>query len=122
MGEDVTICACGYEVHEALKAADVLAEKGISAEVIDVYSVKPLDLPTLTRSIRNTGHVITCEEHSIIGGLGSAIAELLSTRCPVWMEMIGVKDRFGQSGTFPELLTAYELDCDAIVEAVDTLL
>lgn len=122
LGDDVTICACGYEVHEALKAADLLAENGISAEVIDVYCVKPIDLPTIVRSARKTGAVVCAEEHSVIGGMGSAVAEVLAQCCPTPMEFVGVKDRFGQSGSFEELAAAYELDCAAIMDATDTLL
>jgi transketolase len=122
MGDDITILACGYEVHEALKAADVLAEDGVSAEVIDVYSIKPLDYPNVLRSARKTGKVICCEEHELQGGLGEAVAAILAEFYPVPMLRVGVKDKFGQSGTFEELLAAYELDSEAILEAADSLL
>lgn len=122
MGEDITILATGYEVHEALKAASVLEENGVSADVIDVYSIKPLDYPNIVRSARKTGRVICAEEHQINAGLGDAVAACLSEMCPTPLIRIAVKDKFGQSGTFEELLTAYELDSAAILDAADTLL
>lgn len=121
-GGDVTIAACGLEVAQALEAADLLAAQGISAEVIDVFSVKPLDEETLLDSVRKTGCVVTCEEHSVIGGLGSAVCELVAEREPVPVARVGVKDRFGTSGELEELLSAYSLDASAIVDAVKVVL
>ena len=120
-GKDVTIVACGVEVEQALKAADVLADKGISAEVIDAFSVKPLDEQTIVASARKTGAVVVAEEHSIIGGLGSAVAEALAAKHPVPIEFVGVRDCFGKSGEYEELCSFFELDCSAIVEAVKRL-
>ncbi len=117
-GDDVTIAACGVEVEQALKAAEALAEEGVSAEVIDVFSIKPLDGETLVASARKTGRVVTVEEHSIYGGLGSAVCELLSERCPVPVSRVGMRDAFGKSGEYEELLEYFSLDARAIVEAV----
>jgi transketolase len=120
-GGDVTIVACGAEVQEALRAADMLKQQGISAEVIDAFSVKPLDCQTILASARRTGAVVCCEEHSVIGGLGSAVAEALvnSADClRVAMRQIGVMDSFGTSGDGAELFAKYQLDATSIVQAV----
>lgn len=97
-GTDVTLVAGGIEVAQALLAADELAKDGISAEVIDVFSVKPFDKPTLLTSIKKTGCVVTCEEHSTVGGLGSAVADIIGENYPVPLERVGVRDMFGTSG------------------------
>lgn len=120
-GSDVTIIACGVEIREALAAADALAQEGISAEVIDAFSIKPLDEQTILASVRKTGHVVVAEEHSVYGGLGSAVSELLAAQHPAPCEFVGVRDRFGKSGEFEELLTYFGLDAAAIVEAVKTV-
>lgn len=117
-GADVTIVANGVEIREALAAAEELAAAGIQAEVIDAFSVKPLDGETILASVAKTARIVVAEEHSVIGGLGSAVAELLAARCPVPCEFVGVRDRFGKSGEFDELLRYFELDAAAIVEAV----
>ncbi len=117
-GVDVTIAACGIEVAQALMAADALAERGIDAEVIDVPSIKPLPAADILASIRKTGCVVTAEEHSVIGGLGAAVAELTAEHLPVFLERVGMRDSFGTSGSLPELLTCFELDAPAIVRAV----
>ncbi len=121
-GEDVTIVACGVLVSEALEAADLLAEEGISAEVIDCISVKPLDDETILASAAKTGRVVTCEEHSVIGGMGSAVASLLVQNHPVPVRHVGVDDVFGTSGSPAELLAHFGLDAKAIVEAAKGLL
>ena len=121
-GSDVTIVANGVEIREALLAADMLADEGISAEVIDAFSVKPLDADTVLASAEKTGHVVTAEEHSVIGGLGSAVAELLAAHRPVPVEFVGVRDRFGKSGEFEELMEYFGLDAASIVEAVKKVL
>ena len=108
-GTDVTLAACGVMVAEALVAADLLAAEGISAEVIDVASIKPLDGATLIESARKTGAVVTCEEHSIIGGLGSAVAELLAENAPTKMVRVGMNDIFGTSGEPAELMAHFGL-------------
>ncbi len=115
-GSDVTLVAGGIEVAEALKAADILAEQGISAEVIDVFSVKPFDKPTLLASVAKTGCVVTCEEHSTVGGLGSAVADIIGENYPVPLERVGVRDAFGTSGEPDELLVEYGLDAASIAK------
>ena len=121
-GTDVTIIACGIEVDQALKAAEKLAEQGVSAEVIDAYSVKPLDEKTVLASAAKTGRVVTCEEHSVNGGLGSIVASVLARNNPCPMRMIGTQDVFGTSGELAELLVKYGCDDDAIVAAAKELL
>ena len=113
-GTDVTLVAGGVEVAQALIAADILASEGISAEVLDVFSVKPFDKPTLIGSISKTGCVVTCEEHSTVGGLGSAVADIIGENHPVPLERVGVRDRFGTSGTPDDLLAEYGLDAASI--------
>ena len=115
-GSDVTLAACGVEVEEALKAADELARRGISAEVLDVFSVKPLDRDVICASAAKTRHVVTCEEHSVHCGMGSAVAELLATTEPVPMRFVGMTT-FGSSGEPDELMAHYDLDSVAIVRA-----
>ncbi|MEG0071823.1 MAG: transketolase C-terminal domain-containing protein [Raoultibacter sp.] len=117
-GTDVSIIACGVEVDEALAAADLLASEGISAEVIDAFSIKPLDEETILSSAAKTGAVVTAEEHSVIGGLGSAVCELLAEKLPTPCVRVGMQDVFGTSGEFEELLAHFHLDGSSIVEAV----
>lgn len=117
-GSDATVVACGVEIREALAAADMLAEEGVSIEVIDAFSVKPLDEDTITASVAKTGCCVVAEEHSVHGGLGSAVAECLARKNPAPCEFVGVQDRFGKSGEFEELLGYFNLDAAAIVEAV----
>ena len=121
-GTDVTIIACGIEVDQALKAAEKLAEQGVSAEVIDTYSVKPLDEKTVLASAAKTGRVVTCEEHSVNGGLGSIVASVLARNNPCPMRMIGTQDVFGTSGELAELLVKYGCDDNAIVATAKELL
>jgi len=121
-GTDVTIAACGVMVAEALAAADMLAAEGVSAEVIDVATIKPLDVETLVASARKTGHVVTAEEHSIIGGLGSAVAEALGESCPVPLKRVGVNDVFGTSGDPDELMAYFGLTASDIAAAGKALL
>ena len=116
-GGDVTIVACGVEIDEALKAAGILAEQGVSAEVIDAFCIKPLDAATILASVGKTGCVVTAEEHSVIGGLGGAVAELLAEEHPAPLVRVGMRDVFGTSGEFEELMREFELDAQAIVEA-----
>jgi transketolase len=119
-GSDVTIVASGLEVYLALQAAEMLAENGISAEVIDAFSIKPLDHETILHSVAKTGCLLTAEEHSIYGGLGSAVAELLAEQAikPFRFKRVGVLDVFGTSGSFEELFDVYRLDAKAIFAAV----
>ncbi len=121
-GDDVTIVACGVEVEQALKAAETLHNEGIEADVIDAFSVKPLAEEVILESVAKTGCVVSVEEHSIIGGLGAAICELLSKKHPVPVEVIGIKDCFGKSGSFDELLTYFGLDSQNIVEGTKRVL
>ena len=114
-GTDVTLIANGVEVAQALQAAEQLAEAGISAEVIDAFSVKPFDKATLLESVKKTGCVVTCEEHSTVGGLGSAVADIIGENHPVPLERVGVRDVFGTSGDPDELLAEYGLDAAGIV-------
>jgi transketolase len=120
-GADVTIVACGVEVYLALEAAVALDLMGIDAEVIDVFSLKPLDEQTILESAQKTGFVITAEEHSVIGGLGSAVAELMGRHPGVLskpMRAVGVQDRFGTSGEFNELFKEYGLDAQSLCNTV----
>jgi len=116
-GDDVTLAACGVMVAEALEAAERLVEQGISAEVIDVASIKPIDVGTIEASASKTGRVVTCEEHSVIGGLGSAVAEILAERGCARLFRIGVQDTFGTSGEPDELLAHFELTSSDIAGA-----
>lgn len=116
-GTDVSIFACGIMVAEALDAAKLLAEQGIEAEVINLATIKPLNAEQISASAAKTGAVVTCEEHSIIGGLGSAVAEVLGEHYPAPLERVGIKDVFGQSGTPAELLQYYGLTPEAIAAA-----
>ena len=121
-GTDVTIVAAGVMVAEALAAADELADAGISAEVIDVATIKPLDCETITASAKKTGRVVTAEEHSIIGGLGSAVAEVLGENAPTPLARIGVRDVFGTSGDPDELMAHFGLTASDIAGAARTLI
>ncbi len=120
-GSDISIMACGVEVAQALAAADALAAEGISAEVVDVMSVKPLDEETIIASAAKTGRVLTVEEHSIYGGMGSAVAELLSEKHPVPVTRLGMTT-FGQSGDAAELLAYYGLDAAGLAARVREVL
>lgn len=120
-GSDISIMACGVEVAQALAAADALAAEGISAEVVDVMSVKPLDEETIIASAAKTGRVLTVEEHSIYGGMGSAVAELLGEKRPVPVTRLGMTT-FGQSGDAAELLAYYGLDAAGIAARVREVL
>ena len=115
-GSDVTIAATGYMVHLALEAADLLMADGISAEVINFHTIKPFDTELLAKSAAKTGAVVSAEEHSIIGGLGGAVAEALAETVPAPLERVGVADTFGRSGKVPPLLEYYGLTAAKIVE------
>lgn len=116
-GTDVTIAACGQMVYESLLAAETLARDGISARVINCHTVKPIDSETLIRAAEETGAVVTAEEHQVMGGFGSAVAEVLCHSCPVPMRMVGIKDTFGQSGDPEDLMVEYGLKAVDIVNA-----
>ncbi len=117
-GSDVTIVACGLMVQAALEAAETLAAEGIDAEVLDIHTIKPLDEELVIASASKTGKVVTCEEHSVIGGLGSAVCDALAEKCPTPVKKIGVNDVFGESGPAVDLLHKYGLDADGIVAGV----
>ena len=108
-GTDVTIIANGFMVHLAVEAAKMLAEEGISASVINIHTIKPIDEELIVKAARSTGAIVTAEEHTVIGGLGSAVAEAVSAKCPVPVLRVGVEDTFGRSGQVPELLELYGL-------------
>ncbi len=117
-GTDVTIFATGLEVAESLGAAEKLAADGISAKVINIHTIKPLDKELVIAAAKETGKVVTVEEHSVVGGLGSAICDVLSEEAPTKVMKIGVNDVFGESGPAVELIKKYGLDADSIYEKV----
>jgi len=121
-GTDLTLIATGLEVAESLAAAEKLEAEGISVEVINMHTIKPLDVDLVVRSAAKTGKVVTVEEHSIIGGLGSAVAEVLAEKQPTKLLRIGVEDRFGESGPALKLLEKYELDAAGIYKKVKAFL
>jgi transketolase len=116
-GSDVTIIATGHLVWEALEAAKILETDGISADVINIHTIKPLDTDAILNSVKHTGCVVTAEEHMLNGGLGDSIAQFLSTNNPVPIEMIGVDDKFGESGPPMKLMEKYGLTSKDIVKA-----
>jgi transketolase len=118
-GTDVSIFACGHMVWNAIQAGAILQEKGISVEVINIHTIKPLDEEAVLQSIRKTKCAVTAEEHNIIGGLGDAIAQCASRHFPIPIEYVGTKDTFGESGTPKELLKKYGLDIPDIVAAAE---
>lgn len=115
-GSDVTLIGCGMMVAKALEAADALAEEGVSAAVIDMSTIKPIDRELIVEWAKKTGAIVTAEEHNIIGGLGSAVAEVLVEEALVPMERVGIEDVFGESGTGGELVEKYHLTAEHIVE------
>ena len=117
-GKDVTIIATGLEVGESLEAAEKLAADGISAKVINIHTIKPLDEDLVVAAAKETGKVVTVEEHSVIGGLGSAVCDCLSAKAPTKVMKIGVNDTFGESGPAVELIKKYGLDADSIYAKV----
>ena len=121
-GADVTIAACGHLVWEAVQAALELDKEGISAEVLNVHTVKPLDEATLVESAKRTGAVVVAEEHQRLGGLGSSIAQCLASHHPTKMDFVAVEDQFGESGTPAQLMAKYGLDAKTIVEKTLALL
>ena len=119
-GKDVSIIANGLCVASAIEAAEMLAKDGIDAEVVNMCTVKPLDEELVIRTASKTGKVVTAEEHSIIGGLGSAVAECLAEKCPTRMYRIGVRDRFGESASAAVLLHEYMLDGEGLYKQIKT--
>ena len=118
-GTDATVFACGLMVSEALKAKEELEKKGINIRVIDMYSIKPIDKEAIIKAATETKKLISIEEHSIIGGLGSSISEVLTDECPTKLIRMGVKDRFGKSGKWKDLLDYFGLNKDEIVKNVE---
>ena len=117
-GKDVTIVATGLCVSSALEAAEKLAADGIDAKIINIHTIKPLDEELIVAAAKETGKVVTVEEHSVIGGLGSAVCDALAEKCPVPVKKIGVQDVFGESGPAVALLAKYELDGEGVYEQV----
>ncbi|MFT8348441.1 transketolase family protein [Clostridium saccharoperbutylacetonicum] len=115
-GNDVTIVATGMMVELALEAKDILSKEGINARVINIHTIKPIDRELLIKAARETKAMVTAEEHSVIGGLGSAVAEVVTEECPIPVLKVGIKDTFGESGKPNELLKVYGLTTEAIVE------
>lgn len=121
-GKDLTIVATGICVDSAIGAANLLAKDGIDAEVINICTIKPLDEELIVKSASKTGKVVTVEEHSIIGGLGSAVCDALCKSCPTPVYKIGMQDRYGESGPAAELVKKYKLDADGVYEQVKEFL
>ena len=121
-GKDVAIFACGYMAYESLMAAELLEKNGISAKVVNIHTIKPLDEKAIADISKTCGAVVSAEEHQVIGGLGSAVAEVLAKNYPVPLEMVGVKDSFGESGKSADLLKAYGLKDVDIVKACEKVL
>ena len=121
-GDDATVIACGVPVARSIEAVRKLAARGVQARLVEMHTIKPLDTDLVARCARETGAIVTVEEHSIIGGLGGAVCECLAESCPVPVERVGVRDTFAESGPYPDLLDKYGFSVDAIAEAVDRVL
>ena len=116
-GKDVTIIACGHEVYESLVAHDILKKEKIDARVINLHTIKPIDKNVIIKAAKETGAIVTAEEHTVLGGMGSAVSEILAREFPVPIEFVGVKDRFGESGAPAELFKLFELTAEDIAKA-----
>lgn len=121
-GTDITLFACGHLVWKAIEAGKILEEKGLSVEIINIHTIKPLDADAIIRSVQKTGCAVTCEEHNIWGGLGESVAHVTAAHFPVPIEFVGTKDTFGESGTPTQLLKKYGLDTPDIVAAAEKVL
>ncbi len=121
-GTDVTIIACGHLVWNAVEAAKMLAEKGISVDLINLHTIKPLDTEAIIASIKKTGCVVTAEEHNVLGGMGDSVAQVAAKNHPVPIEFIGTQDTFGESGKPVELLVKYGLDAKSIATAAEKVM
>lgn len=117
-GTDASIIATGVTVSEALKAKEILEEKGVNIRVIDIHTIKPIDREMIIKCAKETNRIITIEDHSIIGGLGSSVCEVLSEEYPAKVEKMGIHDTFGESGNAEELMKKYKIDSDSIVEKI----
>lgn len=120
-GTDYTIIATGFMVNEAMQAAELLATEGISVRVIDMHTIKPIDQDLIIRAAKETKGIVTAEEHTVIGGLGAAVAEVLAENHPTKMKLVGIKDRFGQSGKPLQLVEEYGLTASDLVAAIKSL-
>ena len=121
-GGDLTIVATGYMLAKALEAAEILAKRGIKARVVNIHTIKPIDVGLLLQCARETGAIVTAEEHNVYGGLGSAVAEVLSRQCPVPMEFVGIEDTFTESGDYEKLLAKYGLSAARIAARAEVVL
>lgn len=121
-GTDITLIANGLMVAASLEAAEKLAAEGVSARVIDIHTIKPIDREAILKAARETGAIVTAEEHNVVAGFGSAVAEVVVTGCPVPMGMVGVNDIFGKSGKPADLIVKYGLTADAVVEKAKAVL
>jgi transketolase len=121
-GKDVGIIACGVMVYQALLAAEILEKENISAKVVNLHTIKPIDEDTIIKTARDCGCIVTVEEHQVMGGMGSAVAEVLVKNYPVPMEIMGLEDKFGESGNANELLEKYSLKDKNIIEKVKKIL
>lgn len=117
-GKDITIIASGLPVAASLETAERLAEEGVDARVIDMHTIKPIDKDAILKAARETGNIFTVEEHNVLGGLGSAVSEVVAEECPVPVHKIGIYDQFGESGPAEELLVKYGLDADGIYKQI----
>ena len=117
-GKDVTVVATGIMVNEAATAAQELSKDGIDVRIIDIHTIKPIDEEIIIKAAKETGAIVTAEEHSVIGGLGSAVSEVVVKNCPVRMEMVGQQDTYGESGKPEELKKKYKMTAEDIVKAV----
>ena len=121
-GSDITVIATGIMVNEAIMAADRLSEEGVDVRIIDMHTIKPIDKDIIIKAAEETGAIVTAEEHSVIGGLGSAVAEVVVKECPVKMAMVGQQDVYGESGKPEDLKQKYHMTADDIVSSIKTLL
>lgn len=122
-GTDVTVIACGLLVHKAIEAAEMLEQKGVSVRVVDMYSIKPIDSELIERCAKETGAIVTAEEHNIFGGLGSAVSEVLAhAGAGVPVEFVGIQDTFTESAPYKELLKKYGVDADSVALAVEKVI
>jgi transketolase len=116
-GRDITLIACGLMVPRALEAAEALAKRNVSAEVINLSTIKPIDTDTLVKSLKKTGRAVTAENHTVMGGMGSAVLEAISDKCPVPVKMVGILDRYGESAEIKDLFVKYHLCTEDIIKA-----
>ena len=118
----VTVIACGVMVYEALRARSAMAQKGVSVRVVNLHTIKPLDREIIVQAAKETGAIVTAEEHQVNGGLGGAVAEVIVQEHPVPIEMVAVHDRFGQSGKPAELMAAFGLKENDVIAAIERVL